>query len=100
MTGDYARLIDNPVYMFEVEGLENAVIERMVFYMEYMPSMAQALLYDGNEWVECTMGASVADPQRFVIDEGRIFIQFKPLPGANDYYEVWTPKLLLEGRME
>lgn len=99
-TGDYHRLSECPIFMFEVGDLSRTVIERLAFYVEYMPNQASALLYDGSEWITYTMGEDVNDPQRFVQEDGRIYIQFRPLSGANDYYEVYTPSMLLEGRME
>ena len=96
----YHPLIEQPVFMIQVKEAVGAKIERLVFYSEYLSSQAQAYLYNGSEWLPYVMGKDVENPEQYIDAEGRAFIQFRPVTAVEYYYDVYTPTMLLEGRME
>lgn len=94
---NYHRLSDSPVFMFQPEGLP-ATIDRLAFHVDYMPRDTQAYLYTGTDWVAYTMGEDVPSPQQYMDEEGRIFLQLRWMGSAEEYHEVSTPSMTLEGR--
>ncbi len=99
LDGEYHRLIDQPTFAFEVAGAAGAAIDRLAVYCQSMPTGARMFLYDGESWVECAPGGDVASPERFVDDLGRVYVQFRTGSGFEEYEEIFTPSLLLEGRV-
>lgn len=93
----YHRLNENPVFMFQLMAMPTAV-DRLAFYLDYMPRGAQAYLYNGTDWVAYTMGEDAASPQQYMDENGRIFLQLRAEGGVDDYQEVSAPSMALEGR--
>ena len=95
---EYHRLSEQPAFMFRVKDAGRLTISRMAFYTDYMPKNAQAYLYNGSEWIAYDMGTEVKDPQQFVDEDGCICLQFRMPAAPEDYYEIYTPSMMLEGR--
>lgn len=93
---EYHSLKDNPAFMFQVDD-PAMTVERLSFQISYMPQNAQAYLYNGEDWVEYEMDEMAADPQQYLDDQGRIFLQIRSRIGTEDYQEILTPSMLLEG---
>lgn len=93
---EYHSLKDNPAFMFQVDD-PAMTVERLSFQISYMPQSAQAYLYNGEDWVEYEMDEMAAEPQQYLDDQGRIFLQIRSRIGIEDYQEILTPSMLLEG---
>lgn len=93
---EYHSLKDNPAFMFQLDD-PATTISHLSFHVSYMPQSARAYLYNGVDWVAYTMGEDVADPQQYLDEQGRIFLQLRSSIGTDDYQDVMTPAMLLEG---
>lgn len=62
-------------YMFEIEDIVGGAVDQLSVYCKNMPESCKIALYDGSEWFVTEPGASVAEPERYVDAQGRIFVK-------------------------
>lgn len=98
--GSYHVLRDKPAFVFELGDVRDAQIDRLVFYCDVYANSVRLYLYDGEDWVEQPLAKPVDDPERYIGEDGRLYIQFRADASADEYnMEITTPLLLLEGRV-
>ena len=72
------------------------ILRSSLIYLRYV----HMYLYDGENWIEQKLSEEIEDPGRFISADGKVYVQFRPDVSADDYSEVCTPTMLLEGRVK
>ena len=98
----YHSLIDNPTFLFTLDGLEGVKVENLQVLVEsYYVSMCRVYAWDPakREWNEIKTNESIRDPGRYLDKSGRLYIQFRS-DTQDVYADIQTPTINLEGRLE
>ena len=101
-TDYYFPLSETPTFLFTFEGIGGVRVERLVVTMEtYYSGMVKsyALNVSTNEWEEFRVNEEIDSPERYLDDEGRLYLQFRA-DTQDMYAEIPTPMITLEGRRE
>ena len=75
-------------------------VSRLILYSDVYLRYVHMYLYDGENWIEQKLSEEIEDPGRFISADGKVYVQFRPDVSADDYSEVCTPTMLLEGRVK
>lgn len=97
---DYHRLNENPAFVFDLSELGSMDVSRLILYSDVYLRYVHMYLYDGENWIEQKLSEEIEDPGRFISADGKVYVQFRPDVSADDYSEVCTPTMLLEGRVK
>lgn len=95
-------LSDCPTFRFTVPGIREIRLDRLrvVFESYYANTMkGYALNAASREWEEIALNTDLEGAERYFDEEGRIYLQFRPLTG-DSYQEIPAPSMSLEGRRE
>ena len=98
----YHSLIDNPTFLFTLDGLEGVKVETLQVLVEsYYISSCRVYAWDPakREWDEIKANESIRDPGRYLDKDGRLYIQFRS-DTQDMYADIQTPLINLEGRLE
>lgn len=98
----YHSLIDNPTFLFTLDGLEGVKVETLQVLVEsYYISSCRVYAWDParREWDEIKANESIRDPGRYLDKSGRLYIQFRS-DTQDVYADIQTPMINLEGRLE
>lgn len=98
----YFQLSDNPTFLFTLNELAGVRVESLqVVENSYYVNQAKAyaLNAEKQEWEEIPINADIKNPERYLDEEGRLYIQFR-LDGQEMYADIAMPMINLEGRLE
>lgn len=98
--GSYYRLSENPAFAFDFSEMGSVDISRLIVYSETYYRYVRMYIYDGEEWIEQKLSEEIENPERFVNENGKMYVQFKADISADEYVSVSAPTLLLEGRVK
>ena len=97
----YATLSENPTFRFSPAGVKNMEITALTVNVEsYYENLAKAYVLDPQTrtWEEIKINSPVETPERWLDDEGNLYVQFRSLTG-DDYNDISMPMITLEGRV-
>ena len=101
-TAYYFALNENPTFLFRPEGVEGVKISTLQVVLEsyYVNiSRAFALNVETREWDEIGLGTDILNPERYLDESGRLYIQFRS-DSQDMYADIPMPMITLEGRKE
>ena len=101
-TGYYYTLSDNPTFLFRPEGIAGVKIGTLQVVLEsYYANISRvyALNAKTREWEEIKLGADIDYPERYLDEEGRLYVQFRS-DSQDMYADIPMPMITLEGRKE
>lgn len=85
-------------YMFEIADVAGGAVDQLAVYCKAMQDSCKIALYDGSEWFVTEPGASVAEPERYVDAQGRIFVKLLDDALYASLRMDCVPAILLVGR--
>ena len=97
---EYHRLSESPAFMFDLSDAKAATLTRLIIYNEIQNRYVNLFLYDGESWVQQPLGEEIQNPEDYIDENGRLYVQLCPASGSDEYIEINTPTLLLEGRVQ
>ena len=86
--------------MFDLSDAKAATLTRLIIYNEIQNRYVNLFLYDGESWVQQPLGEEIQNPEDYIDENGRLYVQLCPASGSDEYIEINTPTLLLEGRVQ
>jgi len=98
----YHPLSENPTFLFSLKDISGVKVESLqVLEDTYYTGQSRvfALNAEKRAWEEISMNKAVEDPNRYLDQEGRLYLQFRS-DSQDIYAEIPTPMINLEGRIE
>lgn len=98
----YHWLKDKPTFAFDLSDIaeKHIDISRMLIYCETYSVEAGFYIYNGTEWVEQTLAEEIEAPEKYIDQNGMLYVQFRPNNESEEYCEICTPTILLEGQVK
>lgn len=96
----YHNLSESPTFRFTFTGMEGVRVEELrVTTDNYYTNQAEmyALNIRTGTWDKASLNAEIRNPDNYVDEKGRLFIQFRPA-SQDMYADIPTPLVILEGR--
>ena len=98
----YFSLNENPTFLFAPEGIAGVKVSALQVVLEsYYANVSRvyALNAKTREWEEIRLGTDIAYPERYLDENGRLYLQFRS-DSQDMYAEIPMPMITLEGRVE
>ena len=99
----YYDLTQNPTFRFTLDMEKKVQLTRMIVVMEDYYTYAEPMAFNHRKyrWEKIPVNAEAEHPERYMDENGNIYIQLRPANGEAYYgMDIPAPQITLEGRVE